>query len=150
MDFLINLSEGTQFAIQIAVVLVCLFYGARKGGVALVLSKESKQEREERISRWVEQYTELLTEFLALYNASAPTSRAIALTNLTDVKNVLCECAYVVYDVQAYEQRALEILRGSSWEVLRAQSLLEREILDFVRERVGVQSFMEVIESAGF
>ena len=69
---------------------------------------------------------------------------------LTDVKNVLCECAYVVYDVQAYEQRALEILRGSSWEVLRAQSLLEREILDFVRERVGVQSFMEVIESAGF
>lgn len=121
-----------------------------KGGVALVLSKESKQEREERISRWVEQYTELLTEFLALYNAPAPTSRAIALTNLTDVKNVLCECAYVVYDVQAYEQRALEILRGSSWEVLRAQSLLEREILDFVRERVGVQSFMEVIESAGF
>ncbi|OCR17628.1 anaerobic C4-dicarboxylate transporter [Helicobacter pullorum] len=35
MDFFINLDEGVQFAIQIVVVLVCLFYGARKGGVAL-------------------------------------------------------------------------------------------------------------------
>lgn len=37
MQFLMNLSEGTQFAIQLAVVLVCLFYGARKGGIALGL-----------------------------------------------------------------------------------------------------------------
>ncbi|PSM53067.1 anaerobic C4-dicarboxylate transporter, DcuA/DcuB family [Campylobacter blaseri] len=37
MDFLINLSEGTQFAIQLAIVLVCLFYGAKKGGIALGL-----------------------------------------------------------------------------------------------------------------
>ncbi|WP_044470415.1 anaerobic C4-dicarboxylate transporter [Mannheimia massilioguelmaensis] len=35
MDFLINLSEGSQFAIQLAIVLICLFYGARKGGIAL-------------------------------------------------------------------------------------------------------------------
>ncbi|MDG2916122.1 anaerobic C4-dicarboxylate transporter [Bisgaard Taxon 10/6] len=35
MDFLINLSEGTQFTIQLAIVLICLFYGARKGGIAL-------------------------------------------------------------------------------------------------------------------
>ena len=35
MDFFINLDEGVQFAIQIVVVLVWLFYGARKGGVAL-------------------------------------------------------------------------------------------------------------------
>ena len=35
MDFFINLDEGVQFAIQIVVVLVCLFYGARNGGVAL-------------------------------------------------------------------------------------------------------------------
>lgn len=35
MDFFINLDEWVQFAIQIVVVLVCLFYGARKGGVAL-------------------------------------------------------------------------------------------------------------------
>lgn len=37
MDFLTNLSEGTQFAIQLAVVLLCLFYGAKKGGIALGL-----------------------------------------------------------------------------------------------------------------
>jgi len=32
-----NLSEGTQFAIQLAIVLICLFYGAKKGGIALGL-----------------------------------------------------------------------------------------------------------------
>ena len=37
MEFLINLSEGTQFAIQLAIVLICLFYGAKKGGIALGL-----------------------------------------------------------------------------------------------------------------
>lgn len=37
MDFLMSLSEGTQFAIQLIVVLVCLFYGAKKGGIALGL-----------------------------------------------------------------------------------------------------------------
>ncbi len=37
MDFLTNLSEGWQFGIQLLVVLICLFYGARKGGIALGL-----------------------------------------------------------------------------------------------------------------
>ena len=37
MEFLINLSEVTQFAIQLAIVLICLFYGAKKGGIALGL-----------------------------------------------------------------------------------------------------------------
>lgn len=37
MDFLTSLSEGTQFAIQLIIVLICLFYGARKGGIALGL-----------------------------------------------------------------------------------------------------------------
>ncbi|WP_170018890.1 anaerobic C4-dicarboxylate transporter [Campylobacter sp. RM16190] len=37
MEFLTSLSEGTQFAIQLIVVLVCLFYGAKKGGIALGL-----------------------------------------------------------------------------------------------------------------
>lgn len=37
MDLLVNLSEGTQFIIQIVVVLICLFYGAKKGGIALGL-----------------------------------------------------------------------------------------------------------------
>lgn len=37
MDFLTSLSEGWQFGIQLFVVLVCLFYGARKGGIALGL-----------------------------------------------------------------------------------------------------------------
>ncbi|OBY50778.1 anaerobic C4-dicarboxylate transporter [Aggregatibacter aphrophilus] len=37
MEFLTNLSEGTQFAIQLAIVLICLFYGAKKGGIALGL-----------------------------------------------------------------------------------------------------------------
>jgi len=32
-----NLSEDTQFAIQLAIVLICLFYGAKKGGIALGL-----------------------------------------------------------------------------------------------------------------
>ena len=35
MDFLTNLSEGMQFAVQLVIVLICLFYGARKGGIAL-------------------------------------------------------------------------------------------------------------------
>ena len=35
MDFLTHLSEGSQFAIQLVIVLICLFYGARKGGIAL-------------------------------------------------------------------------------------------------------------------
>ncbi|OOF78038.1 anaerobic C4-dicarboxylate transporter [Rodentibacter caecimuris] len=35
MDFLTNLSEVSQFVIQLAIVLICLFYGARKGGIAL-------------------------------------------------------------------------------------------------------------------
>ncbi|WP_162166638.1 anaerobic C4-dicarboxylate transporter [Campylobacter fetus] len=37
MDFLINLSEGWQFTIQLLIVLICLFYGAKKGGIALGL-----------------------------------------------------------------------------------------------------------------
>lgn len=37
MDFLMNLNEGTQFLIQLLVVLICLFYGAKKGGIALGL-----------------------------------------------------------------------------------------------------------------
>ncbi|SQE24039.1 FUR family transcriptional regulator [Campylobacter jejuni subsp. doylei] len=37
MDFLTSLSEGGQFAIQIVIVLICLFYGAKKGGIALGL-----------------------------------------------------------------------------------------------------------------
>ncbi|WP_373603188.1 anaerobic C4-dicarboxylate transporter [Aggregatibacter sp. HMT-949] len=37
MDFLMNLGEGTQFTIQLAIVLICLFYGAKKGGIALGL-----------------------------------------------------------------------------------------------------------------
>lgn len=35
MNFLTNLGEGSQFVIQLAIVLICLFYGARKGGIAL-------------------------------------------------------------------------------------------------------------------
>ena len=35
MGFLMNLGEGTQFAIQLVIVLICLFYGAKKGGIAL-------------------------------------------------------------------------------------------------------------------
>lgn len=37
MEMLTSLSEGTQFSIQLAVVLICLFYGAKKGGIALGL-----------------------------------------------------------------------------------------------------------------
>ena len=37
MEFLMNLSEGTQFAIQLAIVLICLFYGAKKGGIGLIV-----------------------------------------------------------------------------------------------------------------
>lgn len=35
--FFTNLSEGWQFFIQIIVILICLFYGAKKGGIALGL-----------------------------------------------------------------------------------------------------------------
>lgn len=37
MSFFTGLSQGMQLTIQIVIVLVCLFYGARKGGVALGL-----------------------------------------------------------------------------------------------------------------
>lgn len=37
MDFLTSLNESTQFLIQIIVVLICLFYGAKRGGIALGL-----------------------------------------------------------------------------------------------------------------
>lgn len=37
MEFLTSLSQGWQFTIQLLVVLACLFYGARKGGVVLGL-----------------------------------------------------------------------------------------------------------------
>ncbi|MBO7370701.1 MAG: anaerobic C4-dicarboxylate transporter [Campylobacter sp.] len=37
MSFLTELSQGTQFALQLLIVLGCLFYGARKGGIALGL-----------------------------------------------------------------------------------------------------------------
>lgn len=37
MDFLMNLSDGWQFLIQLLIVLICLFYGAKKGGIALGL-----------------------------------------------------------------------------------------------------------------
>ena len=35
MEFLTSLSESTQFTLQLMVVLGCLFYGAKKGGMAL-------------------------------------------------------------------------------------------------------------------
>ncbi|MGX3010462.1 anaerobic C4-dicarboxylate transporter [Helicobacter sp. 23-1044] len=37
MDFLTSLSDRTQFTIQLIIVLICLFYGAKKGGIALGL-----------------------------------------------------------------------------------------------------------------
>ncbi len=37
MDFLTSLDESVQFLIQIVIVLICLFYGAKKGGIALGL-----------------------------------------------------------------------------------------------------------------
>ncbi|RAX51724.1 anaerobic C4-dicarboxylate transporter [Helicobacter sp. 16-1353] len=37
MEFLTSLSEGKQFAIQIIIILICLFYGAKKGGIVLGL-----------------------------------------------------------------------------------------------------------------
>lgn len=37
MDFLTGLGEGMQFSIQLLIVLICLFYGAKKGGIALGL-----------------------------------------------------------------------------------------------------------------
>lgn len=37
MEFLMSLSDGKQFTIQLLIVLICLFYGARKGGIALGL-----------------------------------------------------------------------------------------------------------------
>lgn len=37
MSFLTNLSEGWQFAIQLIIVLICLFYGAKKGGIGLIV-----------------------------------------------------------------------------------------------------------------
>lgn len=37
MDFLTSLSDGKQFTIQLLIVLICLFYGAKKGGIALGL-----------------------------------------------------------------------------------------------------------------
>lgn len=37
MDFLTSLDESIQFLIQIIIVLICLFYGAKKGGIALGL-----------------------------------------------------------------------------------------------------------------
>lgn len=37
MEFLTSLDPGVQFFIQLLVVLVCLFYGAKKGGIALGL-----------------------------------------------------------------------------------------------------------------
>lgn len=37
MEFFTSLNEGWQFSIQLLVVLICLFYGARKGGIALGL-----------------------------------------------------------------------------------------------------------------
>ncbi|MCR6573481.1 anaerobic C4-dicarboxylate transporter [Campylobacter insulaenigrae] len=37
MEILTSLSEGVQFSIQLIVVLICLFYGAKKGGIALGL-----------------------------------------------------------------------------------------------------------------
>ena len=35
MEFLTSLSESTQFTLQLIVVLGCLFYNAKKGGMAL-------------------------------------------------------------------------------------------------------------------
>ncbi len=37
MDFLTSLSEGGQFVVQTIIVLTCLFYSAKKGGIALGL-----------------------------------------------------------------------------------------------------------------
>lgn len=37
MSFLTSMPEGVQFLIQIIIVLLCLFFGARKGGIALGL-----------------------------------------------------------------------------------------------------------------
>lgn len=121
-----------------------------KGGVALVLSRESKQERISRISRWVDQYAEILSEFLTLYNtpsANISQIQTIMLTSLADIKTLLCECMYVAFDIQEYEHKALELLQSQSIEAVRAHSLLEREILDFVREKIGTQSFLELLDS---
>ena len=35
MDFLMKLVEGSHFAIKLVIVIICLYYVAKKGGIAL-------------------------------------------------------------------------------------------------------------------
>ncbi|RDU54882.1 hypothetical protein CQA49_04460 [Helicobacter sp. MIT 00-7814] len=132
-----------------------------KGGIALTLSAENKGIRAKRIESWVDSHRATLEEFLdstsldsTFSNFSAQSTQDadfIALpqkpTNTQELQKFLYAGPLVAFSEEEYLTKARAILDASLQvlESLRAYSLQERAIWDFVREKLGVQVFLELI-----
>ncbi|MCI7485545.1 MAG: hypothetical protein MSA68_06325 [Helicobacter sp.] len=108
-----------------------------KGGIALVLSQESFKERMQRIENLVNTHTRILEEFLQIHPHKA--------SNLDHIKEILQDCSLVSFSQEEYVHKANSLLALDSLENLRSQSMLTREILDFLREKQCVNSFLRII-----
>lgn len=137
-----------------------------KGGIALTLSAENRDTRAKRIESWVDSHRALLEEFLGSAvltsapldsthaNFSAQSTQSIDFltlpqkpTNTQELQQFLYNNPLVAFSEEEYLTKARAILNAPSQmlESLRAYSLQERAIWDFVREKLGTQAFLELI-----
>lgn len=107
-----------------------------KGGLAITLSKESKQDRQNRLNAWLE------THF------SSDVSMFEPYFSLESLRQIWLEDSCVAYDIQDYISKAniLLSLNQSQKQELSKKYLFIRKVYDSYRKKKGIQSFLNIIK----
>lgn len=134
-----------------------------KGGIALTLSAENRDMRAKRIESWIDSHRAILEEFLDFAPLdSIPLDSMCSNfltqnmdfltipqkpTNMQELQQFLYASPLVAFSEEEYLTKARTILNIplQMLESLRAYSLQERAIWDFVRAKLGVEAFLELI-----
>lgn len=109
-----------------------------KGGLALTLSKESKQDRQSRLNTWLE------THF------SSDTSMFEPYSSLESLRQIWLEDSCVAYDMQDYISKAdtLLSLSQSQKQELSKKYLFIRKVYNGYRKKKGIRAFLNIIKDA--
>lgn len=107
-----------------------------KGGLALTLSRENRQDRQERLNTWLEHQFSLNASMFEPY------------ASLETLRQIWLEDSCVAYDVQDYISKANNLLSLSQEQKqeLSKNHLFIRRVYDDYRKMEGIYSFLNVIK----
>ncbi|PAF43010.1 hypothetical protein [Helicobacter sp. 11S03491-1] len=110
-----------------------------KGGIILNLSKEDKQERKDRLEKWIEQNNQIIQEECKKEKITLDFLKKIW------IEDISC----IAFDRDDYLNKALNILKISQEEKqnLSANRLLIRRIYDHILQIKGIHSFLRAIQN---